>query len=48
MEDKEQKLRSLQIAIDQIEKQHGKGSIMKLGDGVVTKIECYPHRFYFT
>lgn len=39
MEDKEQKLRSLQIAIDQIEKSHGKGSIMKLGDGVVTKID---------
>ncbi len=35
----EQKLRSLQIAIDQIEKSHGKGSIMKLGDGVVTKID---------
>ncbi len=40
MEDKEQKLRSLQIAIDQIEKSHGKGSIMKLGDGVVTKIDA--------
>lgn len=39
MEDKEQKLRSLQIAIDQIEKSHGKGSIMKLGDGVITKID---------
>jgi recombination protein RecA len=36
----EQKLRSLQIAIDQIEKSHGKGSIMKLGDGVVTKIDA--------
>ena len=35
-----EKLRSLQIAIDQIEKSHGKGSIMKLGDGVVTKIDC--------
>jgi recombination protein RecA len=39
MSDREQKLRSLQIAIDQIEKSHGKGSIMKLGDGVVTKID---------
>jgi recombination protein RecA len=39
MEDKEQKLRSLQIAIDQIEKSHGKGSIMKLGDGVIAKID---------
>ncbi|MEO8514256.1 MAG: recombinase RecA [Ignavibacteria bacterium] len=34
-----EKLRSLQIAIDQIEKEHGKGSIMKLGDGVIAKIE---------
>ena len=34
-----EKLRSLQIAIDQIEKSHGKGSIMKLGDGVITAIE---------
>ena len=38
----DQKLRSLQIAIDQIEKSHGKGSIMKLGDGVVTKIDAIP------
>lgn len=38
----EQKLRSLQIAIDQIEKSHGKGSIMKLGDGVITKIDAIP------
>ena len=38
----EQKMRSLQIAIDQIEKSHGKGSIMKLGDGVVTKIDAIP------
>jgi recombination protein RecA len=35
-----EKLRSLQIAIDQIEKEHGKGSIMKLGDGVIAKIEA--------
>ena len=34
-----EKLRSLQIAIDQIEKEHGKGSIMKLGDGVIAKID---------
>ncbi len=35
-----EKLRSLQIAIDQIEKSHGKGSIMKLGDGVIAKIDA--------
>jgi recombination protein RecA len=38
----DQRQRSLQIAIDQIEKSHGKGSIMKLGDGVVTKIAAIP------
>jgi recombination protein RecA len=35
-----EKLKSLQIAIDQIEKAHGKGSIMKLGDGVIAKIDA--------
>lgn len=35
-----EKIRSLQIAIDQIEKSHGKGSIMKLGDGVVNIVEA--------
>ncbi|MGH2576074.1 MAG: recombinase RecA [Ignavibacteria bacterium] len=39
MIDKEQRLKSLQIALEQIEKSHGKGSIMKLGDGVVTPID---------
>lgn len=37
-----EKIKSLQIAIEQIEKAHGKGSIMKLGDGVVTKISSIP------
>lgn len=35
-----EKLRSLQIAIEQIEKSHGKGSIMRLGDGVIAKIDA--------
>lgn len=39
MNDKDQKLKSLQIAMDQIEKSHGKGSIMKLGDGVISAID---------
>jgi recombination protein RecA len=39
MNDKDQKIKSLQIAMDQIEKSHGKGSIMKLGDGVITPID---------
>ncbi|MBM4157298.1 MAG: recombinase RecA [Ignavibacteria bacterium] len=37
-EDKTQKLKSLDMAISTIEKEHGKGSIMKLGDKPVTKI----------
>lgn len=38
-EDKESKLQALKVAIDQIEKQHGKGSIMKLGEGPIMKID---------
>ncbi len=38
-EDKEAKLQALKIAIDQIEKQHGKGSIMKMGEGPIMKID---------
>jgi recombination protein RecA len=39
-EEREAKLQALKIAIEQIEKQHGKGSIMKLGDGPIAKIDC--------
>lgn len=35
MSDKEARLKILEDAISNIEKQHGKGSIMKLGDGVI-------------
>jgi recombination protein RecA len=38
-DDKLMKLKSLDIAIEQIEKDHGKGSIMKLGDRPAAKIE---------
>jgi recombination protein RecA len=34
------KLKSLDIAIEQIEKDHGKGSIMKLGDRPIAKLEA--------
>jgi recombination protein RecA len=37
--DKESRLQALKIAIDQIEKQHGKGSIMKLNEGPIAKID---------
>jgi len=37
---KEAKLQALKIAIDQIEKQHGKGSIMRLSEGPIAKIDA--------
>jgi recombination protein RecA len=39
-EDKEAKVQALKVAIEQIEKQHGKGSIMKLTDGPIMKIDA--------
>lgn len=36
------KTKALGLALDQIEKQFGKGSIMKLGDSYKTKVECIP------
>jgi recombination protein RecA len=36
---KESRLQALKIAIDQIEKQHGKGSIMKLNEGPIAKVD---------
>ena len=41
-EDKEGKLKALGLAVDQIEKAFGKGSIMRLGDGVITKVDVIP------
>jgi len=40
--DKEQKLKIIEDAIASIEKTYGKGSIMKLGDGVIHDIEAIP------
>lgn len=37
-----EKLKAVQFAIDQIEKQHGKGSIMKLSDTQVGHVDCIP------
>jgi len=36
---KDARLQALKIAIDQIEKQHGKGSIMRLSEGPIAKID---------
>ncbi len=37
---KEARTQALKIALEQIEKQHGKGSIMRLGDKPITKLEA--------
>ena len=37
---KDARLQALKIAIDQIEKQHGKGAIMKLTEGPIAKIDA--------
>ncbi len=38
--EKEAKLKALQMAIDKLEKEHGKGTIMKLGDKKVLDVEA--------
>ena len=40
--DREQKLKIIEDAISAIEKTYGKGSIMKLGDGVIAQVESIP------
>ncbi len=40
--EKEQKMKIIEDAISSIEKTYGKGSIMKLGDGVINDIEAIP------
>ncbi|MBN1633690.1 MAG: recombinase RecA [Ignavibacteria bacterium] len=39
-DEREMKLKSLDIALSQIEKEHGKGSIMRLGDKPASKLEA--------
>jgi len=38
-DEKDGKLKALGLAVDQIEKNYGKGSIMRLGDGVINRID---------
>ena len=38
-DDKEAKAQALKIAIEQIEKQHGKGSVMRLGEGPIAQVD---------
>ncbi|MBI3195493.1 MAG: recombinase RecA [Ignavibacteriae bacterium] len=37
---KESRAQALRLAVEQIEKQHGKGAVMTLGDGPIAKIDC--------
>ncbi len=37
---KESRLQALRIAVEQIEKQHGKGAVMRLGEGPIAKMDC--------
>lgn len=41
-DDKEGKLKALDLAVQQIEKSFGKGSIMRWGDGVINQVEVIP------
>ena len=41
-EEQKEKLKALQMAMEKIEKSFGKGSIMKLGDEQVEKVEVIP------
>jgi recombination protein RecA len=38
-EEKDAKIQALKIALDQIEKQHGKGSVMRLGEGPIQLVD---------
>jgi recombination protein RecA len=41
-DEKEGKLKALSLAVDQIEKNYGKGSIMRMGDGVIARVDFIP------
>ena len=41
-EEKDPKLQALKIALDQIEKQYGKGAVMKLGEGPIVPVLVIP------
>jgi len=41
-DEKDSKLQALKIALDQIEKQYGKGSVMKLGEGPIAPVPVIP------
>lgn len=41
-DEREAKAQALKIALDQIEKQHGKGSVMRLGEGPIQQVDVIP------
>ncbi|MFA6235291.1 MAG: recombinase RecA [Bacteroidota bacterium] len=41
-DERDGKLKALELAVQQIEKNFGKGSIMRLGDGVIAQVETIP------
>jgi len=40
--EKSEKLKALKLTLEKIEKQYGKGTVMKLGDNAIEKIEFIP------
>lgn len=41
-DEKAEKLKALQVAMDKLEKAHGKGSIMRMGDAAIEDVEVIP------
>ncbi len=42
MAEKDSKLKALQLTLDKLDKTYGKGSVMKLGDQTVEKVDAIP------
>jgi len=42
LDEKKEKLKSLQLTVDKLEKNYGKGTIMKLGDSKITAVDTIP------
>ena len=42
MAEKDSKLKALKLTLDKLDKAYGKGSVMKLGDQAVEKVDAIP------
>ena len=42
MAEKDSKLKALKLTLDKLDKAYGKGSVMKLGDQTVEKVDAIP------